>query len=156
MILQSYDIKWTSFIHGFTYLHFRCVSLSVLESGALIFYHCLNYLLSNPNAYIYIWQKNSIHGRSFTVLSFLQETFLSDLRALNPELCVTAAYGNILPNKFLEIPPCGTQIVWVTNWVEFQFIFLRIFPMSSDIHDACKFILNLWIWNWIIDLSLVT
>ncbi|CAD5196034.1 unnamed protein product [Musa acuminata subsp. malaccensis] len=37
-----------------------------------------------------------------------EETFLSDLRALNPELCVTAAYGNILPNKFLEIPPCGT------------------------------------------------
>ncbi|WOL11706.1 hypothetical protein Cni_G20470 [Canna indica] len=37
-----------------------------------------------------------------------EEAFLSDLRALNPELCVTAAYGNILPTKFLEIPPCGT------------------------------------------------
>ncbi|RRT70589.1 hypothetical protein BHE74_00036502 [Ensete ventricosum] len=57
---------------------------------------------------IYCGAGNSIiHGRFFTVLSFMQETFLSDLRALNPELCVTAAYGNILPNKFLEIPPCG-------------------------------------------------
>ncbi|KAH7658536.1 methionyl-tRNA formyltransferase protein [Dioscorea alata] len=36
------------------------------------------------------------------------ENFLANFRALNPELCVTAAYGNILPNKFLEIPPYGT------------------------------------------------
>lgn len=37
-----------------------------------------------------------------------EETFLSNLRALEPELCITAAYGNILPNKFLKIPPLGT------------------------------------------------
>ncbi|KAJ0962744.1 hypothetical protein J5N97_027866 [Dioscorea zingiberensis] len=37
-----------------------------------------------------------------------EETFLANFRELNPELCVTAAYGNILPNKFLEIPPYGT------------------------------------------------
>ncbi|KAI8541920.1 hypothetical protein RHMOL_Rhmol08G0098000 [Rhododendron molle] len=37
-----------------------------------------------------------------------EETFLSNLRALQPELCITAAYGNILPNKFLKIPPLGT------------------------------------------------
>ncbi|MQL78922.1 hypothetical protein Taro_011349 [Colocasia esculenta] len=35
-------------------------------------------------------------------------SFLVDFKALNPELCVTAAYGNILPTKFLEIPQCGT------------------------------------------------
>ncbi|KAL9427744.1 hypothetical protein AB3S75_029845 [Citrus x aurantiifolia] len=34
--------------------------------------------------------------------------FLSNLRALQPELCITAAYGNILPSKFLNIPPMGT------------------------------------------------
>ncbi|GAV75824.1 Formyl_trans_N domain-containing protein/Formyl_trans_C domain-containing protein [Cephalotus follicularis] len=34
--------------------------------------------------------------------------FLSSLRALQPELCITAAYGNILPSKFLKIPPSGT------------------------------------------------
>ncbi|KAJ3670164.1 hypothetical protein LUZ60_010488 [Juncus effusus] len=34
--------------------------------------------------------------------------FLSDLKELNPDLCITAAYGNILPQKFLDIPPCGT------------------------------------------------
>ncbi|CAN0897437.1 Methionyl-tRNA formyltransferase [Linum grandiflorum] len=37
-----------------------------------------------------------------------EETFLCSLRALQPELCVTAAYGNILPTKFLNIPPMGT------------------------------------------------
>ncbi|XP_022771950.1 uncharacterized protein LOC111314651 isoform X2 [Durio zibethinus] len=39
---------------------------------------------------------------------FLSETFLSSLRALQPELCITAAYGNILPTKFLNIPSLGT------------------------------------------------
>ncbi|KAK2652409.1 hypothetical protein Ddye_012265 [Dipteronia dyeriana] len=37
-----------------------------------------------------------------------EDTFLSALRALQPELCITAAYGNILPTKFLNIPPLGT------------------------------------------------
>ncbi|KAK7316493.1 hypothetical protein VNO77_35560 [Canavalia gladiata] len=36
------------------------------------------------------------------------DTFLSNLKALQPELCITAAYGNILPTKFLDIPPLGT------------------------------------------------
>ncbi|KAK7271630.1 hypothetical protein RJT34_27690 [Clitoria ternatea] len=36
------------------------------------------------------------------------DTFLSDLKALQPHLCITAAYGNILPTKFLDIPPFGT------------------------------------------------
>ncbi|PSS33576.1 Methionyl-tRNA formyltransferase [Actinidia chinensis var. chinensis] len=37
-----------------------------------------------------------------------EETFLSVLTDLQPELCITGAYGNILPNKFLKIPPLGT------------------------------------------------
>ncbi|KAK8498826.1 hypothetical protein V6N12_053050 [Hibiscus sabdariffa] len=37
-----------------------------------------------------------------------EETFLSSLRDLQPEFCITAAYGNILPTKFLNIPPLGT------------------------------------------------
>ncbi|TXG69980.1 hypothetical protein EZV62_004915 [Acer yangbiense] len=37
-----------------------------------------------------------------------EDTFLSALRALQPELCITAAYGNILPTKFLNILPLGT------------------------------------------------
>ncbi|CAL9239553.1 unnamed protein product [Arabidopsis halleri] len=36
------------------------------------------------------------------------EAFLSALRELQPELCITAAYGNILPTKFLKIPLHGT------------------------------------------------
>lgn len=34
--------------------------------------------------------------------------FLDKLIALKPHLCITAAYGNFLPRKFLEIPSCGT------------------------------------------------
>lgn len=41
------------------------------------------------------------------LLTVIQEGFLSALKALNPDVCVTAAYGNILPNKFLEIPQNG-------------------------------------------------
>ncbi|OAE23061.1 hypothetical protein AXG93_3509s1050 [Marchantia polymorpha subsp. ruderalis] len=37
-----------------------------------------------------------------------EETFLAELKKLKPDLCVTAAYGNILPTKFLNIAPCGT------------------------------------------------
>ncbi|XP_020239615.1 uncharacterized protein LOC109818535 [Cajanus cajan] len=36
------------------------------------------------------------------------DTFLSNLKALHPHLCITAAYGNILPTKFLDIPSFGT------------------------------------------------
>ncbi|KAL2335774.1 hypothetical protein Fmac_016987 [Flemingia macrophylla] len=37
-----------------------------------------------------------------------EDTFLSNLKALHPQLCITAAYGNILPTKFLDIPSSGT------------------------------------------------
>lgn len=38
----------------------------------------------------------------------LQEGFLERLRGFQPDLCVTAAYGSILPRAFLDIPRCGT------------------------------------------------
>jgi hypothetical protein len=41
------------------------------------------------------------------LLSFLQEDFLSKLSDLAPDLCITAAYGNILPKNFLSIPRFG-------------------------------------------------
>ncbi|BFG25436.1 hypothetical protein CerSpe_117100 [Prunus speciosa] len=37
-----------------------------------------------------------------------EDVFLSNLRDLQPDLCITAAYGNILPSKFLNIPISGT------------------------------------------------
>ena len=37
-----------------------------------------------------------------------QEDFLSRLSDLRPDLCITAAYGNILPQAFLDIPRLGT------------------------------------------------
>jgi len=36
------------------------------------------------------------------------EEFLSALEALQPDLCITAAYGNFLPKRFLAIPKLGT------------------------------------------------
>ncbi|KAK6128759.1 hypothetical protein DH2020_037514 [Rehmannia glutinosa] len=44
----------------------------------------------------------------FTPVKAGEESFLSSLRALEPELCITAAYGNILPTKFLKVPSMGT------------------------------------------------
>jgi methionyl-tRNA formyltransferase len=34
--------------------------------------------------------------------------FLQQLQDLQPDLCITAAYGNFLPQKFLQIPEFGT------------------------------------------------
>ena len=36
------------------------------------------------------------------------EAFLGMLEALSPDLCITAAYGNFLPKRFLAIPKYGT------------------------------------------------
>jgi methionyl-tRNA formyltransferase len=38
----------------------------------------------------------------------VQEMFLSTLERLEPDLCITAAYGNMLPQRFLNLPPLGT------------------------------------------------
>jgi len=35
-------------------------------------------------------------------------SFLDDLEALAPDLCITAAYGQYLPKRFLEMPKMGT------------------------------------------------
>ncbi|KAL5721988.1 methionyl-tRNA formyltransferase [Ranunculus cassubicifolius] len=40
-----------------------------------------------------------------------EENFLSNLSALHPEICITAAYGNILPSKFLKIPTLGSELL---------------------------------------------
>lgn len=37
-----------------------------------------------------------------------EKPFLEALEALKPDLCITAAYGNYLPKRFLAIPRCGT------------------------------------------------
>ncbi|MCD7456397.1 hypothetical protein HAX54_031629 [Datura stramonium] len=44
----------------------------------------------------------------FTPVKAGEEEFLFNLKSLEPELCVTAAYGNILPTKFLNVPLKGT------------------------------------------------
>ncbi|KAK4416438.1 Methionyl-tRNA formyltransferase [Sesamum alatum] len=44
----------------------------------------------------------------FTPAKAGEESFLSSFKILEPELCITAAYGNILPTKFLKIPSMGT------------------------------------------------
>jgi hypothetical protein len=57
-----------------------------------------------------ILTSSRIDGRPHEEIHFsfyMQDIFLSNLKALHPELCITAAYGNILPSKFLNIPPLG-------------------------------------------------
>lgn len=39
---------------------------------------------------------------------WLQEAFLEALEGMQPDLCVTAAYGNMLPQRFLDLPRHGT------------------------------------------------
>lgn len=43
-----------------------------------------------------------------TPVSASEPEFLAKMRDLQPDLCITAAYGNFLPSKFLNIPDCGT------------------------------------------------
>ena len=43
-----------------------------------------------------------------TPQSAKEEEFLNDLSSLEPDLCITAAYGNYLPKRFLSIPKFGT------------------------------------------------
>ena len=38
----------------------------------------------------------------------MQDAFLATLRAMDVDLMVTAAYGNFLPQRFLDIPRLGT------------------------------------------------
>ncbi|XP_066306800.1 uncharacterized protein [Miscanthus floridulus] len=44
----------------------------------------------------------------FTPERARDESFLSALKEVEPDVCITAAYGNILPQKFLDIPSCST------------------------------------------------
>lgn len=39
----------------------------------------------------------------------MQEWFLARLAALKPDLCVTAAYGAMLPQPFIDLPKHGAQ-----------------------------------------------
>lgn len=41
-------------------------------------------------------------------VSAREGAFLDEVRALEPDVCVTAAYGNYLPRAFLEVPRFGT------------------------------------------------
>lgn len=47
-------------------------------------------------------------GRILSPVKASEELFLEQLAAIEPDLCITAAYGNILPSKFLAIPRFGT------------------------------------------------
>lgn len=47
-------------------------------------------------------------GVILTPASARDDSFLSSLEALEPDICVTAAYGQFLPQRFLDAPPLGT------------------------------------------------
>lgn len=45
---------------------------------------------------------------TLTPITAKDPEFLSALSSLSPDLCITAAYGNFLPSKFLALPRYGT------------------------------------------------
>jgi methionyl-tRNA formyltransferase len=47
-------------------------------------------------------------GNPFCSASARDEKFLAMLSEIKPDLCITAAYGNFLPQHFLDIPRLGT------------------------------------------------
>lgn len=47
-------------------------------------------------------------SRIFTPVKASEKDFLAALADLNPDICITAAYGNYLPTAFLSIPTHGT------------------------------------------------
>lgn len=76
---------------------------------------------------------------------FFQEAFLSSLKALQPEICITAAYGNILPRKFLNIPLLGqSDVIFIKIYIILcgpVLVFTCIFLGCLHRHDS-YFLLN--------------
>ncbi|KAI9085637.1 hypothetical protein K1719_032480 [Acacia pycnantha] len=56
-----------------------------------------------------IWEYTAQQVSKHTTIGL--DNFLSNLRSLQPDLRITAAYGNILPSKFLNIPPFGSKVL---------------------------------------------
>jgi methionyl-tRNA formyltransferase len=44
----------------------------------------------------------------YTPNKISEKDFLNTIQEIQPDLCITAAYGNYLPLKFLQIPKYGT------------------------------------------------
>ncbi|KAH7286780.1 hypothetical protein KP509_32G022600 [Ceratopteris richardii] len=64
-------------------------------------------LLPSPVAELAL-EKNFPESKIFWPQKAGEESFLQKLADLGPDLCITAAYGNILPKRFLKIPKQGT------------------------------------------------
>ncbi|KAK4279986.1 hypothetical protein QN277_011672 [Acacia crassicarpa] len=64
----------------------------------------------------------------------MQDNFLSNLRCLQPDLCITAAYENILPSKFLNIPPLGT----VNIHPSLLPLYCGAAPIQRELQDGVK------------------
>lgn len=78
---------------------------------------CVYTVLANSSVICYGNMKYGVHVYSMHACRGVcpaypmvpaQEDFLLALEALKPDLCITAAYGCILPQRFLQIPPLGT------------------------------------------------
>lgn len=62
-----------------------------------------------PSPVVHMAQELGVgEGRIWTPKTARDESFLDTLRRLEPDLCITAAYGNVLPDEFLSIPKRGT------------------------------------------------
>ena len=61
------------------------------------------------------------------------EAFLSRMRELKPDLCITAAYGNILPQRFLDIPRLGTLNIHPSLLPKYR----GAAPVQRAMQDGC-------------------
>lgn len=64
-------------------------------------------LLPSPVAEVAL-DKNFPESKIFWPQKVGEDIFLAQLSDVRPDLCITAAYGSILPKRFLEIPTYGT------------------------------------------------
>lgn len=93
--------KWYQLVHQlYSMLRAGCWNHSVCS--------CL-LILHEVSAHLHcLSQQQQSSTPTLTACCHMQAPFLSALAALSPDLCVTAAYGNMLPQAFLDIPKYGT------------------------------------------------
>ena len=70
----------------------------------------------------------------FTPEKASSEEFLQELKALEPDLCVTCAYGKILTQKFLNIPTRGTINIHPSKLPQYR----GAIPVPAALLDGLK------------------
>ncbi len=79
---------------------------------------------------------NHPHCVAKSLLCYMQEDFLATLEAMQPDVCLTAAYGKVLPKKFLKIPRCGTLNIHPSLLPKYR----GAAPVQRSLQVSCMYI----------------